>query len=272
MSPHQECTEARFWGLALSVAFGPVDVFPPPCTLRAGAEGSLCPGHDAVKNAERRPSAGGHSGLGHPPPLLLRPLLSPLFLCRLPISPLPSPCPSPCLVLFHLSVSPSVSLSTSVTGLGVWPSVLTSISTPVFSPGCFRPFLSLSPVSPSLSPVSVSFLTPAFLPCSLGPPFMSHNHNLPGEAEDPNQEALALSHFRPGSLGHLVHLVRSFGASEEPCAICGHSLSLGVMRSPGYLRNEHLQISGEEPRPAGPRLPFQVPPTSLASPPGPPRL
>ena len=91
------------------------------------------------------------------------------------------------------------------------------------------------------------------------------SHRICWERLKTPQEALALSHFRPWSLGHLCHLVRSFGASEEPCAICGQSLSLGVMRSPGYSGDRRLQMSGEEPPPVGPQLPFQVPPASLAS-------
>lgn len=65
-----------------------------------------------------------------PPPA---PPVSPSFsvACLAPHHPLPAPSPashSSC-----LSVSPSVSLSTSVTGLGICPFVLTSLSIPVFA-------------------------------------------------------------------------------------------------------------------------------------------
>lgn len=141
--------------------------------------------------------------LQHPPTLLLVTLLSPLFLYCWSISPSPPSAPFPISFsfCFCLSDSSSASSSTSVPCPGVCPSVPSSLSIPVFSfPVIFSHLcLSPSPVSPSLSPVSVSFLTPVFLSYSPCPPSQSHDQpwDLPGEAEDPNLGALALSHFGP---------------------------------------------------------------------------
>lgn len=160
------------WGSAWPLAQWPSL----PCTHRARAEGSPCPGHDAVKNAEYRPSARGHAARCILQPSSSGPSRLPLFLCRLSSSPSPSPCPFPCLTLF-LSFCLSLSLLVNICDWSGYLSLCPNLSLHpcLRSPGCFHPFLSVSPVSPSLSPVSVAFLTPGFLPCSLCPPFLSHD-------------------------------------------------------------------------------------------------
>lgn len=176
------------------MAFGPVAVSLCPALTGPGLKARSALGTTRSRMLSTGRLQEGTRGSVHPPP----PPVSPSF-CHLSNSPLPSPCPFPCLALF-LSFCLSLRLLVNICDwsgcLSLCPNL--PLHPCLLSPGCFCPFRPLSPASPSLSPVSVSFLTPVFLPFLFAPLFcLMINHRVCWKRLKTPQEALALSHFRP---------------------------------------------------------------------------
>lgn len=170
MSLHQECTEARFWGLGLSVAFGPVAVSLCPALTGPGLK--ACP---ALCTTRSRMLSTGHLQEGTRARCILRhsssaPSRLPLFLCHLSSSPSPSPCPFPCLALF-LSFCLSLSLLVNICDWSGYLSLCPNLS---LHPCCLLSRL-FSPISVCLSCLSISLSCL----CHLPDPWLSSLFSLP---------------------------------------------------------------------------------------------